>query len=149
MADETLSRRTLLGRGAVMVAAGVAGFVVAKQVWSRPVAGASGPNGYGAAAPVAAGALLAPLASVPAGGGIVLPGPEVVLTLDRSGGIHGFSAICTHQGCTVAQVANGTIDCPCHGSRFNAFTGAVVQGPAARPLPRVAVVVRGAGVYRA
>ena len=35
------------------------------------------------------------------------------------GAFNGLSAICTHQGCTVSKVADGTIDCPCHGSKFN------------------------------
>jgi len=93
--------------------------------------------------------LLAPLAAVPTGGGIVLAAKGVVLTKGGNGAVHGFSSICTHEGCTLAEVANGTIDCPCHGSRFNATTGAVVHGPATRPLPTVQIVLRNNDIYRA
>jgi len=61
--------------------------------------------------------------------------------------VHGFSSVCTHQGCTVGSVANDVITCPCHGSHFNAQTGAVISGPAPRPLPAIAVVVRDGAVY--
>jgi len=70
-----------------------------------------------------------------------------VLTRTVDGELHAFSAVCTHQGCTVDRVADGTIDCPCHGSRFDALTGAVTHGPATIPLPPVAVVVRDGQVY--
>lgn len=39
------------------------------------------------------------------------------------------SAICTHQGCQI-EGSGGGLSCPCHGSRFNASTGAVTGGPA-------------------
>jgi Rieske Fe-S protein len=56
-----------------------------------------------------------------------------------------FSAICTHAGCTVA--ANGaTLDCPCHGSQFNAVTGKVLRGPATQPLESIPVSVSGGNV---
>ena len=51
-----------------------------------------------------------------------------------------FTAICTHQGCTV-KVNGAKLDCPCHGSQFNALTGAVLQGPASQPLAKVPVKV--------
>jgi len=45
------------------------------------------------------------------------------------------SRICTHMSCTVnlPTSSGGTLDCPCHGSRFRT-TGQVVNGPAARAL---------------
>jgi Rieske Fe-S protein len=52
----------------------------------------------------------------------------------------GFSAVCTHMGCTVAffQPAQ-QFRCPCHGSIFSAVTGEVLQGPAAAPLPSIPI----------
>jgi Rieske Fe-S protein len=57
------------------------------------------------------------------------------------------SRVCTHMGCTVALPASrgGTLDCPCHGSRFQAG-GGVVQGPAVRDLSSFPAVIRGGEV---
>src|SRR5829696_312009 len=60
-----------------------------------------------------------------------------------------YSAICTHQGCTVAY-KDGNLACPCHGSVFDPANGAaVVAGPAPRPLPEIPVKVEGGEVVRA
>ena len=147
MPDLTFSRRGVL-RGALVTAAGaVAGFLAARNsAAARAGRGASAANAY-APATDAAPHPLARLDDVPAGGGTVLRDAEVVLTRTVDGELHAFSAVCTHQGCTVDRVADGTIDCPCHGSRFDAVTGAVANGPAATPLPPVRVVVRDGQVY--
>jgi Rieske Fe-S protein len=59
-----------------------------------------------------------------------------------------FSAICTHQGCTVAP-SGSRLNCPCHGSVFNALTGAVEHGPARSPLPSIPVKVVNGNVVTA
>ena len=51
-----------------------------------------------------------------------------------------FSAICPHAGCTVQYASGNLFVCPCHGSQFDATTGAVLQGPAASGLPSISVV---------
>jgi Rieske Fe-S protein len=139
------TRRSVLRGFGLTILAGAAGFVVARRsdaAKAKPATSAA--NAYGAA-PAAGGNLLTTVDKVPTGGGLILGG--VVLTRDAKGDVRCYSATCTHQGCTVDAVKNGTISCPCHGSQFNASTGAVVQGPAARPLSPVPVVVRGGGVY--
>jgi Rieske Fe-S protein len=67
---------------------------------------------------------------------------DVVVTQPSAGVFKGFSATCTHKGCTVDKVADGTIDCPCHGSKFN-LDGSVAHGPAQKPLQVEAITVQG------
>jgi Rieske Fe-S protein len=85
-------------------------------------------------------------ATIPVGGGKVLSQQKVVVTQPTSGEFKAFSAVCTHQGCVVADVSDGTINCACHGSKFDITTGAVKQGPATSPLPEKSVSVSGDGV---
>jgi Rieske Fe-S protein len=136
------TRRSLLTGGVIAVAGGIAGYAYARNTSAakaRPAGAAA--NAYGSSSSTT-GKVLVALAAVPAGGGTILDSANVVVTKDPSGSVHAFSATCTHQGCTVNAVAGGTINCPCHGSRFDLRTGAPLAGPATRPLPAVAVVVR-------
>jgi Rieske Fe-S protein len=90
-----------------------------------------------------AGERLTSTGDIPVGGGAVFASQKVVVTQPVPGTFKAFSAICTHQGCTVNKVANGTIDCPCHGSRYAIADGSVVQGPAPRPLAPRHIAVSG------
>lgn len=62
-----------------------------------------------------------------------------------------YSAVCTHQGCTVGySESNKEFDCPCHGARFDARDNAkVIGGPAPRPLKKLTVTVSGNDIYLA
>lgn len=86
---------------------------------------------------------LTPTADVPVGSGVIVD--EIVVTQPTAGDFKGFSAVCTHTGCLLNEIADGTINCPCHGSKFS-LDGAVVNGPATRPLETVAVRVQGDSV---
>ena len=123
---------------------GVAGSQPAQPASSSSAAAAGSDSG-GAAAPAA----LASTSDVPVGGGKILTDKKIVLTQPKSGEFHGFSATCTHAGCTVGSVSDGTINCPCHGSRFSVTNGAVVNGPATSPLPPVNVKVQGTSIVQA
>jgi len=82
------------------------------------------------------GTVLGAASEIPVGGGKIYTTAKVVVTQPARGQYRAFSAVCTHVGCIMSEVANGTIDCPCHGSEFTITTGAVVTGPAPAPLPR-------------
>ena len=85
---------------------------------------------------------LAKTADIPVGGGTIFPDPKVVVTQPKSGEFKAFSAVCTHQGCLVAEVV-GTINCTCHDSKFAITDGSVQSGPATTPLPAKQVSVSG------
>ena len=82
------------------------------------------------------GIVLGAASEIPVGGGRIYAAAKVVVTQPTIGQYRAFSAVCTHVGCIMSEVANGTIDCPCHGSEFKITTGAVVTGPAPAPLPK-------------
>lgn len=61
-----------------------------------------------------------------------------------------YSSICTHLGCPVKLYEQQThnLFCPCHQSTFDAAHGAkVIFGPAARPLPQLAISVDEDGYF--
>ncbi|KFF60091.1 hypothetical protein JF66_06840 [Cryobacterium sp. MLB-32] len=93
---------------------------------------------------------IATLSDIPVGGSIVVMvnGKQIVLSQPESGTVKAFSAVCPHQGCIVAP-KDKELNCPCHGSRFDASTGGVLEGPATSALPAVAVTVNGASVMSA
>ncbi|MEQ4717296.1 Rieske (2Fe-2S) protein [Nonomuraea sp. B19D2] len=86
---------------------------------------------------------LADTADIPEGGGKVFESEKVVVTQPTAGEFKAFTAVCTHQGCTVASVSNKTINCPCHGSKFNINDGSVEDGPASEPLAEKKITVDG------
>jgi Rieske Fe-S protein len=90
--------------------------------------------------------VLAKTKSIPLHGGKILKGKYVV-THPKKGVYRCFSAICTHMGCTVASVSHGTINCPCHGSKYSIVDGHVVHGPAPRALARKRITIK-KGVIR-
>jgi Rieske Fe-S protein len=71
-------------------------------------------------------------------------GRQVAMFRDAEG-VYAVSIVCTHLGCVV-KTDSGGFHCPCHGSQFGP-DGSVVQGPAPRALPWLAVKQTGEGVY--
>lgn len=58
---------------------------------------------------------------------------NVLVTRTGESSFNAFTAICTHEGCTITGFQSGAFVCPCHGSQFNT-TGQVQQGPATQRL---------------
>ena len=102
---------------------------------------ASDDDGDAAASP-ASGTELAATADVPVGGGLVLGEQNVVITQPAEGEFKAFTAVCTHQACTVSEVRE-TINCTCHDSRYSIEDGSVQHGPAPAPLKEVPITVEG------
>ncbi len=70
-----------------------------------------------------------------------LPQEKIYIFRDEAKGFSAASAVCTHLGCTVQWFANDQrFHCPCHGSVFSA-DGAVVHGPAPKPLQWIEVTL--------
>jgi Rieske Fe-S protein len=88
---------------------------------------------------------------VEVGGGVILAQAGVVVTQPTAGDFKGFSAACTHMGCTVSSISDGLINCNCHGSRYSIEDGSVVQQAISgqRPLPAVEISVEGSDITRA
>ena len=61
------------------------------------------------------------------------------------GDLHAFDDKCTHMGCSLGKgkLEGTTVTCPCHGSQFDVTTGAVLRGPAQRPVRSRLVQVEG------
>ena len=107
------------------------------------------PSGPAASTPAAAGngaSALAATSEIPVGSGKIFTLEKVVVTQPVSGDFRAFSAVCTHMGCIVSQISDGTIDCPCHGSQFSIKDGSVVSGPAPSPLAAETIKVSGRSI---
>ncbi|MEV4880691.1 Rieske (2Fe-2S) protein [Streptomyces cyaneofuscatus] len=92
------------------------------------------------------GQQLAATGDIPVGGGTVFKEQKVVVTQPEEGEFKAFSAVCTHAQCLVSTVSDGTINCPCHGSKFSITDAAVEAGPATRPLPAEQITVSGGAI---
>lgn len=107
--------------------------------------------GGGSGSGPAAGQPLARLDDIPVGGALSVKsadGKPVILSRPAGETVVGLSAVCTHQGCTV-EVSDKVLACPCHGSRYEAATGMVLNGPAPSPLAAFPVRVENGSVLSA
>ena len=151
------SRRTLLAYVGAACAAALTGCTTYNAnnggiAGSQPAQGSSTPAAAGGSSAAAASSgpvVLARTADIPVGGGKILTDKKIVITEPQSGTFKAFTAVCTHEGCIVNSVSGGTINCPCHGSKFSIVNGSVVNGPAPSPLAPVGIEVQGTSIVQA
>jgi nitrite reductase/ring-hydroxylating ferredoxin subunit len=158
-------RRTVLRGAAAVGVAGVAAPLLAAcgdDGGDATGGGATSPSSAPTSAPTSApsseptsaptsgsgGTVLGPASEIPVGGGKIYD-QKVVVTQPTAGQYKGFSAICTHKQCPVREVAGGTINCKCHGSKFKIEDGSVANGPAASALSAVQVSMQGGNIVQA
>ena len=140
-----LTRRSLLAAGGALCATCAAGCATyGTQAAAPSQAPAAQESPQAAPAPQqAAPAGLAAVADIPVGGGKVFADQSIVVTQPQPGTFAAFDATCPHQGCKVNEVVDGSISCPCHGSKFGVADGAPTTGPAKSPLGSRQVQVQG------
>ncbi|MFF6909992.1 Rieske (2Fe-2S) protein [Streptomyces sp. NPDC012389] len=147
-------RRTVLTAGAAGAAALVAGCGSSGDesgggdASGTPTGTASDAASPGTSADASPGGgeELASTDDIPVGGGTIFKEQKVVVTQPEEGEFKAFSAVCTHAQCLVSTVSDGTINCPCHGSKFSITDAAVETGPATRPLPAEQITVAGGSI---
>jgi cytochrome b6-f complex iron-sulfur subunit len=98
-------------------------------------------------APAADANALASLDDIPIGTAKAVKheGKDLIISHPGKGKVAAFSATCTHQGCPV-KPAGQSLDCPCHGAKFDYATGAVTNGPAEKPLAAFAIHMKGRNI---
>lgn len=142
------SRRTVLAAGgAVALTAGCSKYGdegAEPEEPPKPGTTSAGPSKSGGKKqPPPKAEELAKTSDIPVGGGKIFKDKKVVVTQPEKGDFKAFSAVCTHSGCTVGAVEGGTINCPCHGSKYRVADASVADGPAPRPLPPRNITVTG------
>jgi nitrite reductase/ring-hydroxylating ferredoxin subunit len=140
--SENVGRRTT-GASRRAVVGGVVGLGV-----GVPLIAACG-SGEGGGGSAASGGTVGKTSEVPVGSGKIFTADKVVVTQPTQGDFKAFSAVCTHQGCVVAEIVGQDIDCTCHGSKFSITDGSNVEGPnkspagSVKPLEKLSVTVKG------
>jgi cytochrome b6-f complex iron-sulfur subunit len=149
--DRSLPRRPVLAAGGAAAAAALLAACGGGDNSTTAGGGGSSSSSTssGSSSAAAAGGTLVDLSKVPVGGAVSAKAPDgkpIIVAQPTAGQAVAFSAKCTHMGCTVAPKQGALLQCPCHGSQFNALTGKVEHGPAKAPLADFPVKVQGGSV---
>lgn len=149
-ASSPLSRRSLITTAGTATIAGASALLLAACSTDGASAGSAGDPATPSAPKAAAGVVVVALSEIPVGGtkAAKIGTEPVLLTQPTAGTVVCYSAICPHQGCTVGATGK-EFACPCHGSKFNSQTGAVITGPAVTGLTAIKVTISGNSVVTA
>ena len=142
-APVAVSRRLAL-RGTVVAGVGIP-LLAACGGESEPTGTADSATSPGAPADSggsSGGGSFASTSDIPEGGGVIFAEEGVVVTQPAPGEFKGFTNVCTHRQCPLAEVSD-TINCRCHGSMFSIEDGAAVGGPATVALSEAGITVDG------
>ena len=137
------TRRAVLGGVAAVGAGAVLAACGSDEPTSSTGGGDSTADSGSGGGDAPAGGEIGTTADVPVGGGTVFQKEKIVVTQPTEGDFKAFTAVCTHQGCTVGAVNGDTIQCNCHGSQYNAADGKVKKGPAPKALAPKKITVEG------
>lgn len=146
-----ISRRRLFAAGGIAAAGLTAAACGTKSASPTNLTGMPTASQSDGQPTATGGSAIASVAKVPVGGAEItnVRGQGYVVSQQTAGKVACYSAICPHQGCLIDQIQGTEAVCPCHGSRFNVFSGDLVQGPAETGLTKVAVKVSGGKVVLA
>jgi thiosulfate dehydrogenase [quinone] large subunit len=150
--DSVIRRRKLLDAGVAALGLSGTGLLAGSlAVRLRPKRASTAPAAGRTAAPsnsaAAGGGPTVQLSRVAVGGAIKTKDPStgdaVYILQPEQGRYTALSAVCPHAQCVVNPPKDGKLICPCHGSRFDASTGALLVGPATLGLANYEVTEEG------
>lgn len=142
------TRREFCSRACQAASLAAIGSLVGAACGDGPTGPSSGSNAP--AMPVINAAVSGRVVSIPlAGSALATNGSAALIqtsigafvaarTAENSASV--FTAVCTHQSCTVSGFQNNRFVCPCHGSQFTTG-GAVANGPATRALQQFTATI--------
>lgn len=130
-------RQVLQGAGVVTVVGATAGLLSA-------CGGSPSPS---AASTAADGTVVVPASETAVGSSTYYSDAKLIVSQPEEGTFVAFDSTCPHEGCRVSDHQGGDLLCPCHGSRFDAGTGEVLQGPATTGLKVLDVTVEGGDLH--
>ena len=87
---------------------------------------------------------------IPENSGYLFEADEYIVTQPKPGKFVGFDSLCTHEGCPVDVFDRpGIMACSCHSTDFKITNGAVIKGPAKKPIPFKPIIIEDGKIYKA